>query len=161
MAKILIADAIKPSLVMSSEICKDKIPGATIFVAATGADAIAIATEQKPDLCLVDFDLPDVDGPALVVALRKVYQGPILMTAYPDKNVRASVIDDLFGYNDASGWVSKPIKFDELADKIDKFLIAHHRTGKRFATALPMQLIAKAAGRGKRAPKSSGSVNRS
>src|SRR5689334_16721400 len=109
MAKILIADAIKPSLVMSSEIFKDKIPGSTIFVAATGQDAIRIAEIEKPDLCLVDFDLPDVDGPSLVIALRKVYQGPILMTAYPDKNVTASVEEELFAYNDAGGWVSKPI----------------------------------------------------
>jgi len=158
MPKVLIADAIKPSLVMSSEIFKDKIPGATIFVATTGEDAIRIAELEKPDLCLVDFDLPDVDGPALVVALRKVYQGPILMTAFPDKNVTAAVEDDLFAYNDASAWVSKPIKFDELADKIDKFLIEHHRTGRRFSIDLPMKLIAKAAGRGKRAPKSNGTV---
>ena len=158
MTKVLIADAIKPSLVMSSEIFKDKIPGAEIIVASSGAEAIEMADTQKPDICLVDFDLPDVDGPALVLALRKVYSGPILMTAYPDKNVREVVGDELFAFNDASGWVSKPIKFDELAAKIDKFLIENHRTGRRFSLDLPVQLIAKAAGRGKRAPKSNGKL---
>jgi CheY-like chemotaxis protein len=158
MPKVLIADAIKPSLVMSSEIFKDKIPGAEIFVAATGEQALQIMELQKPDICLVDFDLPDVDGPSLVLALRKIFMGPILMTAFPDNQVTAAVSEELFAYNDASAWLSKPIKFDELADRIDKFLIDHHRTGRRFPIKLPMQLIAKAEGRGKRAPKSKGHV---
>lgn len=158
MTTVLIADAIKPSLVMSSEVFKDKIPGAEIIVASTGEDAIRLVEERKPDICLVDFDLPDVDGPALVIALRKVYQGPILMTAFPDKNVEKAVEDHLFAYNDASAWIRKPLKFDEISAQIDKFLIERQRTGRRFSTDLPMQLIAKASGRGKRAPKASGKI---
>ncbi len=158
MTKVLIADAIKPSLVMSSEVFKDKISGCTVIIAQTGEDAVRMAEEEKPDLCLVDFDLPDVDGPALVIALRRVYSGPILMTAYPDKNVEQAVEDHLFAYNDASAWIRKPIKFDQLSAQIDCFLIEQKRTGKRFNIELPMQVIAKAAGRGKRAPKSAGVV---
>jgi DNA-binding response OmpR family regulator len=158
MTTVLIADAIKPSLVMSSEVFKDKIPGAEVIVAATGEEAVRLAEERRPDLCLVDFDLPDVDGPALVIALRKVYSGPILMTAFPDKNVEQAVNDHLFAFNDASAWIRKPVKFDELSAQIDKFLIERQRTGRRFSTDLPMQLIAKASGRGKRAPKASGTV---
>lgn len=158
MTTVLIADAIKPSLVMSSEVFKDKIPGAEVIVASTGEDAVRLAEERCPDICLVDFDLPDVDGPALVLALRKVYKGPILMTAFPDKNVEQAVEDHLFAFNDASAWIRKPVKFDELSAQIDKFLVENQRTGRRFSTDLPMQLIAKAAGRGKRAPKASGKV---
>lgn len=158
MTKVMIADSIKPSLVMSSEVFKDKIPGAIVLVAATGQQALDIVANEKPDLCLVDFDLPDVDGPALVIALRKIFDGPILMTAYPDDNVQQSVLDDLYAFNDASAWIKKPVKFDELSAQIDKFLIEKRRTGRRFHTKLPMKLIAKADGRGKRAPKALGTI---
>ncbi len=158
MTKVLIADACKPSLVMSSEIFKDKIPGTEVIVAATGAAAIELAQKENPDLCLVDFDLPDADGASLIVALRRVYHGPLLLQAFPDAVVSQAVSELLFGYNDASGWVRKPVQFDELSHKIDTFLLQGQRLGKRFDTDLETKVIAKAAGRGKRAPKATGRV---
>ena len=158
MTTILIADSSKPSIVMTSEVIKDKIAGAVVIIAGTGKTCIDLAAETRPDMCVIDFDLPDVDGPALVHALRKVYQGPILMTAFPDDMVNEAVTKELYMCNDASGWVSKPVQFEELADKIDRFLIEKHRLGKRFDTSLGTQIVGKAAGRGKRAPKVKGKV---
>lgn len=156
MTKVLIADACKPSLVMSSEVFKDKIPGALVLVAHTGAEMIQKAQDEQPDICLVDFDLPDADGASLVVALREVYKGPILLTAFPDKVVGEAVTELLFAFNDASAWIPKPVRFEELAGRIDRFLIEKQRIGKRFNSDLATRLIAKAAGRGKRAPKTEG-----
>ena len=111
MPVILIADACKPSLVMSSEVFKDKIAGATILVASTGKQCLELLLVNKPDMCVVDFDLPDADGVTLITAMRKSYRGPILLTAYPDKIVEQAVHSDLFAFNDAGGWVPKPVKF--------------------------------------------------
>jgi len=158
MTKILIADACKPSLVMSSEVFKDKIPGALVFVAASGRECLDKVEEENPDLILVDFDLPDVDGATLITALRKIYNGPILLTAFTDTIVGQAVNDLLFAFNDASSWVPKPVKFNVLSEKIEQFLLDGKRLGKRFEADLQMQLIAKAAGRGKRAPKVTGIV---
>ncbi len=158
MPTILIVDACKPSLVMSSEIFKDKITGATILVAGTGKQCLEILLTAKPDMCVVDFDLPDADGIALVHAMRKTYKGPILLTAYPDKIVQDAVTNDLFAFNDAGGWVAKPVKFDVLSEKIDKFLLDKHRLGRRFDTDLDTLIIGKGAGRGKRAPKATGRI---
>ncbi len=156
MTKVLIADACKPSLVMSSEVFKDKIPGALVLVAQTGAQMLQMAQTEKPDICLVDFDLPDADGPSLIVALREVYRGPILLTAFPDNVVSQAVNELLFAFSDASAWIPKPVRFEELAARIERFLIEKRRTGKRFASDLATKVIAKAAGRGKRAPKVDG-----
>lgn len=158
MTTILIADSSKPSLVMTSEIFKDKIPGAVVHVASNGTEALEKLEQNPPDMIVVDFDLPDVDGATLVEAIRKTYRGPVLMTAFPDSIVLKAVDDMLFTYNDASGYLQKPIKFDELAKKIDKFLIERHRLGRRFDTEVPTQLVGKAAGRGKRAPKVTGRI---
>lgn len=158
MPVILIADAIKPSLVMSSEVFKDKIAGAQILVATTGRQALEILNAEKPDMCVVDFDLPDVDGISLIHAMRKTYRGPILLTAYPDPNVEKAVSEDLFAFNDAGAWLPKPVKFDALSAKIDQFLLDKHRLGRRFDIALDTIIIGKGAGRGKRAPKVAGTI---
>lgn len=158
MTTVLIADACKPSLVMTSEVFKDKIAGTIVDVVMTGKEAMDYLMKNQPDLCVVDFDLPDVDGPSLIEAIRKVYSGPILMTAYPDKLVEKAVSDHLFTFNDASDWISKPINFEELSNKIDRFLIEGFRIGRRFESDMETQLVAKAAGRGKRAPKVQGRI---
>ncbi|MCX6131039.1 MAG: response regulator [Proteobacteria bacterium] len=158
MTTVLIADSCKPSLVMTSEVFKDKILGTVVDVAQTGKQALDYLTTKHPDLCVVDFDLPDVDGPALVEAMRRVYNGPILMTAFPSDIVKQAVVDNLFAYQDASAWIPKPINFDDLSEKIDRFLVSKHRLERRFMTSFATQLIGKAAGRGKRAPKVEGKV---
>ena len=158
MTTILIVDACKPSLVMTSEVFKDKIPGTVVHVSSSGKEAIEFLKDQEPNLCVVDFDLPDVDGPSLVEAMRKLYTGPILMTAYPDAMVKEAVTKHLFAFNDASGWIKKPVSFEELSKKIDLYLVEGHRLGKRFDSHIKTQLVGKAAGRGKRAPKVEGEV---
>jgi CheY-like chemotaxis protein len=158
MTTVLIADACKPSLVMTSEVFKDKILGTVVDVASTGKDALDYLATKRPDLCVVDFDLPDVDGPALVEAMRRVYDGPILMTAYPSAMVKQAVVDNLFAYQDASAWIAKPINFDELSEKIDRFLLSKHRLERRFSAGFSTQLVGKASGRGKRAPKVEGKI---
>jgi len=158
MTTILIADSSKSSLVMSSEVFKDKIPGAIVLVAATGKDCLTQLENSKPDMCVVDFDLPDADGISLIAAMRKLYSGPILLTAYPDNIVSEAVTAELFAFNDVSGWIRKPVKFDELSAKIDQFLLEQHRLGRRFDVAYKTQLIGKGAGRGKRSPKVAGKI---
>ena len=153
MTKILIADACKPSLVMTSEVFKDKIIGTQILVAGNGEDTLEILKTTTPDLCVIDFDLPDVDGASLIVEIRKNYNGPILMTAYPDDIVKKAVASLLYPFNDASDWIAKPINSDLLSEKINKFLTKGHRLGRRFDSEIESILIAKALGRGKRTPK--------
>jgi len=158
MPSIMIVDACKPSLVMSSEIFKDKVGGASILVAGTGKQALEILATNNPDMCVVDFDLPDVDGVTLIHMMRKTYLGPILLTAYPDKSVEDAVKADLFAFNDAGAWIPKPVKFDVLSAKIDQFLLDKFRLGRRFNTRMNTMIVGKGAGRGKRAPKVSGHI---
>ncbi len=154
MPTVLIIDTGKASLVMSSEIFKDKIPGVKVLTAGTAALGLEIAKREKPDLCMVDFDLPDADGVSLIMAMRKFFKNPILLTAYPDPMVEKAVAEHLFAYNDSGGWIPKPVRAEALSQKIDHFLVDGKRVGKRFEVSpLDTMMIAKAAGRGKRAPK--------
>ncbi|MDD9950819.1 MAG: response regulator [Zetaproteobacteria bacterium] len=137
MTVILIVDSFKPSVVMTSEICKDRLLGVRVVVASSGAETLEAVSRQPFDLIIVDFDLPDVDGPTLIRHLRGVYTGPVLMTAYPEKIVEVAVAEELFAFNDASGWIRKPIKAEDLQEKVQFFLTEGKRIYRRFDVQMP------------------------
>lgn len=158
MPRILIADASKSSLVMTSEVFKDKLPGAAIDVAVSGNQCLDMLPLNVYDMIVVDFDLPDADGVTLTKVVRKQFNGPILLTAFPEEIVDLAINKELFVYHDSCMWIAKPVKFDTLAEKIDLFLINKKRLCKRFQTDIATLMVGKGAGRGKRAPKVKGSI---
>ncbi len=169
MSTVLIIDPSKPSMVMSSEVFKDKVPGITVLVAANGKQALEILEGVEnaegpntnpvvPDLCVVDFDLPDTDGVTLIHAIRKIFRGPILLTAFPDDIVKKAVGEELFAYDDAGMWVRKPVRAEQLGEKIDRFLVGKFRVQRRFDFNPKTRLLGKSAGRGKRTPKFPGQL---
>ena len=131
MARLLIADESKAGLVMSTEVFKEKVPGITVSVAKTGKEFLQKLLETKPDVAVVDFDLPDVDGTTLLRYAQSVSSVPIILTAYLDSKIREVIRDELFAFNDSDVFIEKPIKFDKLASIIDKFLIAKKRILRR------------------------------
>ena len=155
-----IIDSSKPSLVMSSEVFKDKIPGAIVSFSLNAKDGLAYVGgklgKDSPDALVVDFNLPDADGVSLIKELRKFYKGPIFTTAAPDRIVDYAVQEELFHYHDACCWIPKPVRYDVLEKRIEQFLINRHRLGKRFEVDLPSLMVGKGEGRGKRAPKFDG-----
>jgi CheY-like chemotaxis protein len=157
-----IIDSSKPSLVMTSEVFKDKIPGSLVSFSVTAKDGLthlqAKPIKDLPDALVVDFNLPDADGVTLIKELRKFYKGPIFMTAYPDNIVDLAVQEELFHYHDACCWVPKPVRFEALEARIEQFVVNRHRLGKRFEVDFPSLLVGKGEGRGKRAPKFDGKL---
>jgi CheY-like chemotaxis protein len=158
--KVHIIDATKASLVMSSEVFKDKIPGSVVSYSLTAKEGLLhlqSRTEQDtPAAVVVDFNLPDADGVTLTKELRKFYNGPIFITAHPDKMIDLAVEEELFHYHDACCWIPKPVRFEVLEKRIEQFVINRHRILKRFDVNYPTLLIGKGEGRGKRAPKFDG-----
>ncbi len=146
MATALIADCSKSGVVMTSEIVKDKLTGIRVITTGTGAGCLEIAKKEKPSIILVDFDLPDADGPSLVRTLRSFYHGPILMTAFPDDNVKALAAQELCFFDDANEWLTKPINAIKLEAQLDKFLVQHHRVMRRFSVDFPAVISAKTIG---------------
>ncbi|SEL37197.1 Response regulator receiver domain-containing protein [Butyrivibrio sp. ob235] len=52
--------------------------GYEVSSAASGKAAVAAVSERTPDLVLLDYSMPDMDGPATLAAIRE---------AVPDKNI--------------------------------------------------------------------------
>ena len=81
--------------------------------ATTGGEAVELATEQAPDLVLMDIQMPDVDG---VEALRRL-RADERTTAIPVLAVTAQAMQgdrERFLAEGFDGYLSKPVNVGEL-----------------------------------------------
>lgn len=84
--------------------------------AATGAEAMRLLDEHKPDVAVLDLRLPDTDGIDLLRRLRsKVPDLPVIITsAYMSFEPQLQVLD--LPHN---GYLVKPFDLADLAQRID------------------------------------------
>jgi two-component system response regulator RegX3 len=88
--------------------------GFDAVVAVTGADALRLAREQRPDLVVLDLGLPDADGRDVCRALRRESSVPIVMVT-----ARGTETDRILGLElGADDYVVKPFSAAEVAARI-------------------------------------------
>ena len=91
--------------------------GFDVLVAGTGADGVALAAAERPDLILMDLNLPVVDGweaPRRIKADAQTRDIPIIaLTAHAMAGDREKAL--AAGCNDFD---TKPIDLDRLLEKI-------------------------------------------
>lgn len=99
--------------------------GYNVIEAANGDEAVALALRWRPDLILMDLQMPEVDG---VTATRRIREHPetrhIPILANSGYGLRAI---DLFNRIDEFGegaieYIAKPIDLEELQYMLDRFL---------------------------------------
>jgi len=94
-------------------------------VASNGEDAVTKATEERPDLVLMDIVLPgELDGIEAARKIREHLDIPVVyLTAYSDINtLHRAKITEPFGY------LLKPLKERELLATVEMALYKH-KTG--------------------------------
>lgn len=156
MHHVLLADNLKSSLVMTSEIFKDHIRECAIHIVGSGKECVEYLSDHTPDMVVVDFDLPDTDGVMLSKLLRKSYNGPVIITAYPHKIVDEAIQKELYAYNDSYHWVKKPVRMEAFSEVIDQFLLGNRRVSKRFEVDYIAHIVERSGERGKRSLKADG-----
>lgn len=138
MKRILIADASKASLVMTSEVFKDHFPGVQVVVARTSADAIELAkTAGELDAFIIDYDLPDRDGAYTAARLKKMFTQPILITAFDRPDVQESIDRELAAFDDCLSWLKKPVKTELVVSLAQRFIEGQYRCQRRLSCAVP------------------------
>lgn len=88
--------------------------GFSVIEAGSGKEALEAAALKQPDLAIVDLGLPDMDGQALIKALREWSTIPILvLSVRADEKEKVQALDS--GAND---YVTKPFGIAELLARV-------------------------------------------
>lgn len=96
--------------------------GYVVEVARNGIDGLHMAMEGRPDLIILDYMMPGIDGLALLTALRQSHQTPVIMLT-----ARIGVEDRVRGLRaGANDYLVKPFAFAELVARVEVLLRDRH-----------------------------------
>ena len=117
MAKILIVDDVTYIRMVYKEFLESK--GYDAIEAESGKLALKLIREEKPDLVLMDINMPELSGIEVLQRMRKFDKTtPVLMlTAYGtvDKVLAAQK-------HGITGYVTKPVNLNDLSQRVIKIL---------------------------------------
>jgi two-component system, cell cycle response regulator DivK len=95
--------------------------GYQVFQARNGIDGLALAQQEKPDLILLDIQLPGMDGYEVARGIRKIKDletTPIVaVTSYAMPGDRESAIEA-----GCTGYIEKPIDPENFITQVESFL---------------------------------------
>ena len=85
-----------------------------ISEAASGKEGLIAARDEKPDVIILDLDLPDIDGVEVTRLIREWTQTPIIILS-----VRGSENDKIFALDaGADDYLTKPFSIRELLARL-------------------------------------------
>jgi CheY-like chemotaxis protein len=98
-----------------------KSAGYEVAHCVRGLDGAKLVRHQPPDVVLIDFDLPDIDGCTLALLLKKQLgaSAPPMIAVTARAGVTEMRQAERFGY---SGFVGKPFMPDDLLNVIGQIL---------------------------------------
>jgi len=112
---VLVVEDNERSLKLACDVLR--LRGYAPLEARTGAEAVALATEHRPALVLMDIQLPDMDG---VAALGELRANPdtadipvVAVTALAMKGDRERLLEQGF-----DGYLAKPISVRTFVDDL-------------------------------------------
>ncbi len=119
MSTILIVEDNEKNMKLARDVLQSR--GYSTLEAVTGEDGVRIAIEKKPDLVLMDIQLPGING---IEALRQVRADPacahipvVAFTASVTPTDRSQI--SAAGFN---GFLSKPINLKEFLETVKRAL---------------------------------------
>jgi len=123
MSKVLIIDDDADLVaVMKGVLAKD---GYNVFIAMNGEEGLAHAKKEKPDLIILDINMPVMDGFLFADEFNKdktLAKIPVVaLTSYVE-----SALDQPIPFEVAE-WVKKPLKPKELVSLVNKYLKKSNR----------------------------------
>jgi DNA-binding response OmpR family regulator len=117
--RILVVDDDLPILALMRSVLTEF--GFEPVAAASGEEALALADSARPDLVLLDFQMPEMTGAEVMARLRAdgAARVPVLiLSGYPMSNTEIAALD-------ADGAVLKPFDLQALIGTIRSHLARH------------------------------------
>ena len=125
---LVVEDEVDLSQVMRDRLAAD---GHEVVVAHDGASAMNAVAKRLPDVVLLDWMLPDMDGLAVCRKLRQQHLMPIIMVT-----ARGDEVDRVLGLEvGADDYLVKPFSLRELLARVRAMLRRVDLEGKRQAPA--------------------------
>ena len=95
--------------------------GFQVLEARSGTDGVALAIQERPDMVIMDIQLPDIDGLEATKRIRAAETNgnvPIIaLTSYAMPGDREKSLDA-----GCTGYISKPINVKTFIAEIEKYL---------------------------------------
>jgi two-component system cell cycle response regulator DivK len=126
MSLILIVEDNEKNLKLVRDILQVK--GYATIEAVNAEDGIRLAAEHKPDLILMDIQLPGMNG----IEALKVLRADATLAAIPVIAVTASVMQqdrNLITQAGFDGYIGKPLNLKEFLEAVRAMLEKHGRAG--------------------------------
>jgi len=119
MKKILVVEDNEKNMYMMNFLLTTK--GYQVIKAETGEKGVELAIKEKPDMILMDIQLPGIDGYEAIKRIRNTEKGKkyiiVAVTSYAMTGDRERALK--LGSN---GYIEKPINPDTFLLEIEKFL---------------------------------------
>jgi two-component system cell cycle response regulator DivK len=120
MKRVLIIDDTEANIQLCTFILKKK--GHEAIEARNGLEGVDSAIKEKPDLILLDIQLPDIDGLEVAKRIRsseKETKTPIIaVTSYAMPGDREMIMKA-----GCDGYIAKPINVNDFITEIDHYLM--------------------------------------
>jgi two-component system LytT family response regulator len=112
--RVVVADDERPARSFLVALLRSFDDVVVIGEAASGGDAVALIEREKPDLALLDWQMPELDGIGVVRALKKQSMPLVaFVTAYDEHAVRAFEVN-------AVDYLLKPVDSARLRETINR-----------------------------------------
>ncbi|MDP8298040.1 MAG: response regulator [Candidatus Orphnella occulta] len=133
--KVLVVDD-DVSLINALQECLPEVSKHILLFALTGEEALKVIEEERPDVILLDMQLPGIKGPKVLEIIREKYPKTkvLVITTYDSevKNITAELGVD--------GFFPKPINFVEIVNRIEEVTRTKENTK---VTPVPLNEITK------------------
>jgi two-component system nitrate/nitrite response regulator NarL len=105
--------------------------------AGTGREALAVIAQHQPDVALVDYQMPDMDGLAVVHALVRDGSATrvLLLSALTDSAVVFKALEE-----GAAGYLGKDAKRSQIVDAVLRVAAGHDVVPPELAAGLAAQI---------------------
>ena len=119
MSKILIVEDNEMNMRLFSDLLKSK--NYEVFQCMDGKKALSLVEEIRPDLILMDIQMPEISGLEVTALIRKTPSVAktkiIAVTAFAMKGDEQKIID-----GGCDGYIAKPIAVTDFLSTVDSFL---------------------------------------
>jgi len=121
MASVVYIEDNEMNLNLVKDIFKFKLPTYDLNYSTTGQEGIKMVSAIKPDLILLDLDLPDIHGSEVLKVLKKDKKSKDIPVIIVSANATEGSIQKL-KKEGAVHYVTKPIDINQLLELIQKYI---------------------------------------